>query len=137
MAAEVHQFTITVPPGTPITAPTTTPIGLPNYEVERLDLQVPAGPAGLMGFQISLNGQQWLPWETGQWLVWDKHDDSWPLVDQPNLGAWSVVAYNTGVYPHKIYVRLHVNPLTIAAATAAPSVNIITSGVAVPIPVSL
>lgn len=126
MAAEVHQFTCVIPANTPKTAPVTFAIGLPNYDVESIDLDVPPGPAGLMGFQIAVSGQQWLPWEAGQFIVWDDRHVSWSLVDQPNLGAWEVIGYNTdAVYSHEVVVRLHVNPIADASSSAAPTVNIV------------
>lgn len=126
MAAEVHQFTCVIPAGTAKSSPVTFAIGLPNYEVESIDVEVPPGPSGLMGFQIAVSGQQWIPWEAGQYITWDNRAVSWTLVDQPNLGAWQVIGYNTDVYAHEVVVRLHVNPLMIPVATTVPSITIVT-----------
>lgn len=134
MAAEVHQFTCSIPAGTAKSAPVTFAIGLSNYEVESVDIEVPPGPSGLMGFRIALNGQSWIPWEAGQWITWDNRSASWFLSDQPNLGAWSLVGYNTDVYAHEVVVRLHVNPLTVASASSVRTLTFIQQA---PIPTEL
>lgn len=115
MAAEVHQYTATIPANTPKSAPVTVPISLDYFDIESIDLEVPPGPAGLMGFYIARSGQQWIPYESGEFLVWDDRFDSWYLTDQPTGGGWEIVGYNLDVYDHDVVVRFHVN--TVAPAS--------------------
>jgi hypothetical protein len=125
MAGEVHQFTATIPANTPITAPYSAPFVLGLYDIESVDIEVPPGPSGLMGFYLAVGGQQWIPYEAGEWIVWDDRFDSWLLSDQPQAVGWSVVGYNLDDYPHDVVVRFHVNALSISSAVTPPVINII------------
>lgn len=123
MALRVFQFPCVIPAATIKAAPVTVPIVLDNWELERIDLEVPAGPSGLMGFHVSNNGVQWIPATDGTWLVWDDVQQSWYMRDQPNASGWSVVGYNTGFFDHTVTVRFHVN-LPATPTPPAPSVAI-------------
>ena len=118
MAVEVHQYTVTIPANTPKAALVTVPIALEYFEIESIDIEVPPGPSGLMGFYIARSGQQWIPYEVGEFLVWDDRFDSWRLSDQPTGQGWQVVGYNLDVYDHDVTVRFHVN--TVAAIVSSP-----------------
>lgn len=139
MALRVFQFAAVIPAGTPTDVPATIPLDIDNWDLESLDLQVPAGPGGLMGFAIFNNGVQWVPAGQGQWLVWDDVQQSWPLSGQPNASGWSVVGYNTGVYDHTVVVRMHVNlPAAVANPNSSPTVTFVTTpSPAVPVVVTL
>lgn len=127
MAAEVHQFTATIPANTAKTTPVTVSLALDYYEVESIDLEVPPGPAGLMGFYIARSGQQWIPYEADEWIVWDDRYDSWYLSDQPTGSGWQVVGYNLDVYDHDVVVRFHVNTPPTGSLVTAPPVMVTTS----------
>lgn len=128
MALRVYQFTVTIPADTPKSAPATTDLSIDNWDLEMLDLEVPPGPAGLMGFYVANNGVQWIPQGDGEWLVWDDVQKSWPFTDQPNASGWQIVGYNTGAYDHDVIVRMHVNPPDAGASTpAVPAVTFIQS----------
>jgi hypothetical protein len=127
VALRVLQFAATIPAGTPKTSPVTTPLNLDGWTLVVLDLEVPPGPAGLMGFYVSNNGVQWIPQPPGTYLVWDNRLQSWPLNGQPNAGGWAIVGYNTGAYPHTVTARAHVNPATPAATPpVAPAITFVT-----------
>lgn len=131
MALRVFQFVATIPAGTTKAAPVTIPLTLDNWDIELLDLEVPAGPAGLMGFYVANNGVQWIPQSPGQFLVWDDVQQSWPFYDQPNASGWQIVGYNLGFFPHAVTVRFHVNPPAVDATPPAPPVvTFVTSNVA-------
>ena len=127
MAAEVHQFTVTIPAGTTKAAPYVKTTSLPGYVLESIDLEVPPGAGGLMGFYLAVSGQQWIPWETGEWLVWDDRFDSWYLHDQPTPDSWEVVGYNSDVYAHSVVVRFHVNPSTSSPSSPVPSITFVST----------
>ena len=63
MATQVRQFTATIPAGTLKTALVTVALDLDYVEIESVDLEVPPGPSGLMGFYLARSGQQWIPYE--------------------------------------------------------------------------
>lgn len=138
MALRVFQFACTITAGTPRTAPLTIPIDLDNWELESLDLEVPAGPSGLMGFAVFNNGVQWIPASVGAFLVWDDTNQSWFMQDQPNASGWSIVGYNDGFYDHTVTVRFHVNPPAVATPAATPpTVTFSTSAAPTQEPVTL
>lgn len=109
MAREVHQFAITVPAGTPKTSPVTTPMVMPAREVRRVEITVPPGPGGYVGFAIGAAGTIIIPANAGQWIVTDDEKIGWDLDGAHNSGSWSFVAYNTGRDDHTIYVRFLVD----------------------------
>ena len=138
MAQYVLQFSATIPAGTFETAPATVDLPMDNWDIEQIDLEVPPGPAGLMGFYVANNGVQWIPATPGAWLVWDDVQQSWPFTDQPNASGWAVVGYNTGVYDHSVTVRFHVNPTSAElATTTAPTVTFVSSDTPAADPVTL
>lgn len=138
MAYRVLQFVATIPANTPTSALHTVDLDLDNWVLEQLDLEVPPGPAGLMGFYVANNGVQWIPASAGTFLIWDDVQQSWPFSDQPDASGWSIVGYNTGTYDHSITVRFHVNPpAQPAAAGGPPVVTFVTTAAPTPAPVTL
>jgi len=128
VAYRVLPFTVTIPAGTTKTAPYTQALALDNWELEAVDLEVPAGPNGLMGFQLLNNGVAWLPYGSGQWIVWNDHAERYSLNDQPNGSGWQVQGYNTGNYPHAVTLRFHVNPVSnTATAPVVPTLTVVTT----------
>ena len=127
MSAEIHQYTATVPANTPKTALYTYSIPITNYIIESVDLEVPPGPAGLMGFYLARSGVSWIPYEADEFLVWDDRFDSWSLDAQPTGLGWQIVAYNDdAVFSHDVVVRFHVNPVVVPLAPS-PSITIVTT----------
>jgi hypothetical protein len=106
-AQQVNQYSVSVPAGTAQASPQTTKLTLPEADVVQVDLQVPPGPSGLMGFYLAYNGQQVIPFQSGQWITWDNHSEEYALDSYPSGGAWQLVQYNTGLYPHLVYLRFH------------------------------
>ena len=133
MPTLIHQYTATFPANTPIASPVTVPIGAPGEVVVFIDVEVPPGPAGLMGFYIAFNGVRVIPREANQLIVWDDKNDTWYLDDYPTTGAWQVVGYNLStVYPHSVTVRFHDDPLPTGLSSSSASVNITTTPAAQP-----
>ena len=128
MATQVRQLTATIPANTPMTALVTIPISLDYVDIESIDLEVPPGPSGLMGFYIARSGQQWIPFESGEFLVWDDRFDSWYLSEQPTGSGWQIVGYNTDVYDHSVVVRFHTNPIAAPSSPPAPTLTFVTTG---------
>lgn len=128
MALRVLPFKATIPANTPVTAPVTVPLALDNWELESLDLEVPPGPAGLMGFQVYNNGVAWIPYGPGNWLIWDDVKERYSLQDQPNASGWAVVGYNTGIFDHSVTLRFHVNVPSSAPTAPTPVALTIVNG---------
>jgi hypothetical protein len=125
VASIIHQYTVVVPANTTVAAPYTRVLATLAEQVRSVDLDVPPGPQGLMGFVLANSGQQVIPFEVGQYIIWDNYRDSWDLDGYADMTQWSVIGYNLdGANSHEVVVRFHNDALTIAPA-AAVSVNII------------
>lgn len=111
MAERVLQYAATIPAGTAIDAPAAIDFPLDNWDVERIDLEVPPGPAGTMGFYLANNGQPWIPRNPGEWLIWDDRAISITPTGYPSASGWAITGYNVGAYDHTVTVRFHVNPV--------------------------
>ena len=104
MAQEIREFAVTVPAGTLKTAPLVTPITFPSRTVTSITWRVPPGPSGLMGWALTSAGTPVIPIQPGTYIVTDNQADTWYLDGYLDSGNWSVTAYNTGLYPHTVYL---------------------------------
>lgn len=106
MVTQVRSFPCTVPAGTPIAAPATFQLQLGVFEVATLEVHVPPGPNGLVGFYIASSHNPVLPAPNGGpvWLVANDRVYAWTLTGQPDSGDWQLVAYNLGNFPHTLTV---------------------------------
>lgn len=113
MAQEIRAFTVTTPAGTTQAAPLVTNIAMPPRIVREVEIRVPPGPYGNMGFALGLAGVPIIPYNAGQFIVTDNEIITWPLgEDYPNSGAWQVISFNTGRYPHSIQLRFMLDLVT-------------------------
>lgn len=112
MADRIETPAITVPAGTLDTAPQTTALTLRDAVLERIEVRIPPGPSGLVGFAFLHSGQQVIPFVVGQWIIADNESLDWPVENYPTGNKWSVRAYNTDVYDHTLYLRLHFRELS-------------------------
>lgn len=104
MASEIHAFDVTVPAGTAKASPQQTDMLMPTRVVQAVDVRIPPGARGTVGWALGSKGVAVLPREAGTYIVDDDTTISWPLEDQFTSGAWQLIAYNTGRYPHTLYV---------------------------------
>lgn len=131
MATRTEVATITVPAGTAVAAPQTTALSLRDAIMERIEVRVPPGPSGLVGFAITHSGQQVIPFTDGQWIVTDNESIDWAVENYPTGDKWAVKAYNVDVYPHVLYFRFHLRELGTPAPVVGPAVAIGAQGAAV------
>lgn len=73
--------------------------------VEGLEVIVPPGPNGQMGFKIAQAGSQVFPYGSDDYIVTSNEALKWPIEDANTSGAWQVIGYNTGTKDHSIEVR--------------------------------
>lgn len=111
MSDRIEWFTITVPAGTPKTAPVTFPCVFQQGYVTEVDVKVPPGPSGTVGFFVSAGGSQYIPRTPGSFVMPDNDYILWPLSNAINSGSWAVVAYNTDIYPHTLQFGFQINEL--------------------------
>lgn len=103
MAQRIVPLTAVVPANTPIATPHHFPLQFPSSEVERIDVRIPPGPSGFVGFAINNGGGNFIPDINGTWVVADDQYIQWPLEGAPNNGNWDITAYNTDVLDHTLY----------------------------------
>ena len=105
MASEVQAFQVVSPFGTVPASGFFRPLTMPARIVERLEVRVPPGPRGEVGFSIGAAGTPILPVQLGTFIVTDNEIIDWPLENQIDSGGWSLFGYNTGRFDHTIYIR--------------------------------
>lgn len=109
MAREVRKYTVTVPAGTAITTPQTTPIAFPVRVVRSVDWRIPPGAQGVMGWQLAMGGVQVVPVGSDTWVIDDGTAGTFVLDGYPDSGAWQVIGYNTGTFPHSVFLTFHLD----------------------------
>lgn len=114
---ELRHFQATIPAGTAVDAYTTTGLGMPSRVVAGIQVRVPPGPAGNVGFRLTSGGVAMIPVEGDQWIITDNEVIDWTVDGYIDSGAWQLQAYNTGIYDHTLYVRFLLQPAATATAT--------------------
>lgn len=118
MAREIYAFDITIPASTAKSLPYTADITMPVRQVDTIEIVVPPGPSGLMGFAVAMNGVNVLPKVAGTFIVTDNETISWPVDGLPTSGDWSIIGYNTDDFDHTIYLRWLVDLITGSTQTS-------------------
>lgn len=124
MAVEVYQFAVTIPAGTAISAGFSAPMAMPTRTVALIEVRVPPGPRGEMGFGIGASGTIVLPQGGTTYFVMDDQFRSFTLDNAITSGAWVFFGYNTGTFDHTVYVTFHVTLPYAAAAAPAPTTGV-------------
>jgi hypothetical protein len=101
---EAREFAAVIPAGTPASAPVTITTAFPTRVVDSIHWRVPSGAHGLMGWRITMGGVQIIPFAAGTWMITDGQSGTFQLEKLPDSGAWQVMGYNTGAFPHTVYV---------------------------------
>lgn len=109
MAERIEWFDVTVPARTAKTAPVETALQFNSGVVERLELTIPDGHAGLTGIRFNSAHQQIIPLTSGLYVVGNGVEKSWDLHGYPDNGNWSVTCFNTDIYAHSFHIAFLVN----------------------------
>lgn len=127
MASRIEIFAVTVPAGTPQSAPVAVAMPFADGIVDRVDARVPPGPNGRMGFQVRCSGAGVYPREDDRWIIADDERFTWDLESPPGGSLWACRAYNEGIHDHTINFYLHVrehpgaaDPMSVTKAIAQP-----------------
>lgn len=121
MASRIETFDVTIPANTAIATPQNTPLTFNEGIVQRLEILVPPGPSGLVGFRILHSGTTVIPYAYTKFIIADNEVLKWDLENYPTGSAWSITAYNTDVYAHTLYLRfLVVESQRYSVVTVAP-----------------
>lgn len=105
MAREIRQFTAVVPAGVTAAAPRSFDMSFPPRTVDTLEIIVPPGPSGVVGFAVTNSGIRVIPYNSDDWIITSNEKIVWPLNGYVDSGSWELLAYNTGNDTHSIYVR--------------------------------
>lgn len=121
MATEIYAVSATIPAGTPISAPVTVDVSIPALITERVEWHQPRGAQGLMGWRLTSGGAQVLPKNLGTWVITDNQSGTWDLTDLHDSGKWEITGYNTGTFPHTVYVRFHTSAIAPKVTWPSPA----------------
>lgn len=124
MASRIETFDVTIPASTPIATPQTTALNFNDGIIERLEILIPPGPSGLVGFRILHSGTTVIPYAYANFIIADNEVLKWDLENYPTGSAWSIQAYNTDVYAHTLYLRFFVIETQRYAFTAVTPIPI-------------
>lgn len=121
MAVQVFHFPIVVATGSTPGSPQVTQMTMPDRVVSWIEVDVPPGPKGSVGFYIASSHSQVVPFTASPPLyrVADDRQFHWDLTGQATTGDWQLVAYNLGNFPHTLRVDFGVD-LTGNANNVAP-----------------
>lgn len=122
VSREIRVFTVTIPAGTTQAAPFTQSLAIPPRTVSRLQITVPPGPSGLMGFAVQNSGVTVIPYLSDSYIVTAGEFIDWELDGYIDSGSWQAVGYNLDVIAHSFYVRMFCD---IPGKTANSSATII------------
>lgn len=120
MSQLVYGFVVTVPAGTEKAGNWTQDVSFASAVVNTIEVRVPPGPRGNMGFAIGSGGTAVMPFNAGEWIVTDDEKITWGVDDQFDSGAWQVLAYNLGRYDHALYIRFLCDPTAGRAGQTSP-----------------
>lgn len=105
MAQDIRVFDITIAPGGTVAAPQVFNVAFPPRRVDRIEVRIPPGPRGEVGFAIGSSGAAVIPREAQTYIVSDNEVLAWDVEDLWDSGSWQVFAYSTGHYSHKLQFR--------------------------------
>lgn len=120
MVYQIAPFDITIPAGTAKTAPVHVATPLGQFVVVGIELTVPSGLNGAVGFRFTSNGAPVIPADPTRWIIVSGQPLAWPISGQLSSGAWEITGYNTGKYDHTMQVR-YLLDLPAGYSNAAPS----------------
>lgn len=112
MVAEVRSFDVTVATGSTPGAPATYDVSFPVREVRWIDVQVPDGVRGTVGFAFASGGVQMFPQAGSPMVVVNGQGVHWDVEGAIDSGAWQMLAYNIGAFDHTLYVSFGLDPVT-------------------------
>lgn len=123
MADRLEWFDVTISPNTPMAAPVVIPCVFEQGIVTEIDVKVPPGPNGNVGFFIGAGGSQYVPRTAGSFVMPNNDYFVWPIDNAIISGSWSVTAYNIDVFPHTIQVAFQIDEIGTAHLVPAPTVS--------------
>lgn len=128
MAREIRAFEVVIPAGTAKSANFKADISFPDRTVEEIEIRIPPGPRGEMGFALGAAGRPIIPEQAGLFMVTDDEVIRWPLEGYHDSGSWTLFGYNTGTYDHTVRIRFLLNLVQLTAQAQATAGGPLTIG---------
>ena len=119
----LYYESVTIPAGTPLATPVSVPWPLEDNYLKYVDIVVPSGPSGLMGFRILWASQQIIPWGNNSYLVTDNEKIHVDVDSYITVTGLVIEGYNTDIFPHTIYLRGLIQTLSPQQILAAEEVT--------------
>lgn len=133
MAQRIETFTVECPAGTLRSRPVEVSVAFNPGVVERVEIVIPDGHAGLTGLALANSHQIVIPYTKREFVIGNGETIPWPLEGFTDSGAWSAFVYNEDVYAHRWFLRFLIAEIAaiglVAQPTAAPVVPVIESPV--------
>ena len=105
MADWLEAFQVTIPAGVaPPGIVYTIRFSREGY-IEEIEIIIPDGVNGVVGFQLMFAGTVVLPLNQQKYIVGNNEKITWRLFRKYTSGDWAVRAYNQGVFEHTLYLR--------------------------------
>jgi hypothetical protein len=113
MATDVIALSATVPAGTVFPHPAIISLNVGTNLINKIRWRVPPGPRGNLSWYLAMGGVQVLPQSGGGPIIADDEWDEWEIEDLPDSGAWQLIGFNTGTFPHTVYLGFYVTPVVV------------------------
>lgn len=121
MPPRIYDLAVTVPAGTPQSAPVSVPWVTENNTIVDIELEVPPGHNGLTGLRVMKGDVQLVPWGVGTFIIANNYTRTFQIGAYLSTGDVTVQAYNTGQYPHTFYLRMTVTDYDVPAVPSTLS----------------
>lgn len=114
---EIRQYTLTLPAGTQPVNPVLLDMAMPARDVSRIQVVVPPGCNGVVGWRILNSGLRVIPYAGDEWVITSGETIDWPVFGQITSGAWGAAGFNLGINDHSVYIRMITQAPTPPVAT--------------------
>lgn len=105
MAQDVQSFDVRIVPGGSAAAPVLYSLTFAPRIVQQVEILIPDGVRGVVHFALAAAGTPIIPSNAGAYLSGNNEVIRWPLERYIDSGAWQLLAYNAGTFPHTLEIR--------------------------------
>lgn len=109
MSDRIEWFPVVCQPNTFSSNPQVDNLSFPQGEVTQIDVIIPPGPAGNVGFQIAAGGSRYIPRNENTFIQADDKFIQWPIKNAINSGSWACLSFNHDIIAHTLQIGFHVD----------------------------
>jgi hypothetical protein len=132
----VYYVVLSVPAGTPSSAPSRQVVKLEDAILKRIECVVPDGHCGLTGVQLLQSQQVIFPWSNNAYIIANDERIIFEYDDEIQASGMVAQGYNTDIFTHSFYFRFTITDLPLpgqeeeaaANAAVAPESNYVPEG---------